>query len=302
MANDRADQAFIPSIARSSPTSSKSNTNLMLWNQRWAHGRSFFRPVSEVIDTREYDVCPIPGDKVAKEFIEAHHYSGSYPAARFRVGLYRRGILSGVAVFSYPCNDAVLTSVFACDPLLSVELGRFVLLNEVPGNGESWFLARCTDLLRREGLVGLVSFSDPLPRQTLAGDLVFPGHIGTIYQAFNGVYLGRSTPRTLRLLPDGSVLNDRSLQKIRRSERGCQYARELLARFGAEPLRGDPVEWLQTWLPRITRSFRHPGNHKYAWPLVKTSCKYLPPSLPYPKLHPLFAPGLCQNISGSLQQ
>lgn len=40
----------------------------------------------------------------------------------------------------------------------------------------------------------------------VVGALVFGGHIGTISQAHNAVYLGRGTARTHRLLPDGTVL------------------------------------------------------------------------------------------------
>ncbi len=59
----------------------------------------------------------------------------------------------------------------------SLELSRFVLSESVPGNGESWFLARCWQLAVRDGVRGAVGFSDPMPRRAVAGDLVFPGHI-----------------------------------------------------------------------------------------------------------------------------
>src|SRR5206468_2839829 len=109
-----------------------------------------------------------------------------------------------------PCNDKVLTNTFKDlpSPTAAVELGRFVLLDEVAGNGETWFLARCFEQLRGR-VVGVVSFSDPIPRTAINGREVFPGHIGGIYQAFNGRCLGRGTPRTLRLLPDGTVFSDR---------------------------------------------------------------------------------------------
>src|ERR671937_3248818 len=81
-------------------------------------------------------------------FLE-HHYAGSYPAARWRFGLFRRSVLQGVAVFSHPCHDRVLTAVFPGRATDSVELGRFILLDGVPGNGESWFLGRCFAHLRR---------------------------------------------------------------------------------------------------------------------------------------------------------
>jgi hypothetical protein len=253
----------------------------MSLNQRWQGGLPFYRP-PDPIRTAEYDVDAIAGDTVAKAFIEQHHYSGTYPAARFRFGLYHRGALAGVAVFSHPCNDKVLTSTFPGRALDSVELGRFVLLDEVPGNGETWFLARCFEQLRAQDLRGVVSFSDPVPRQTREGLTIFRGHIGTIYQAHNGAYRGRGTARTLRLLPDGSVVSARALQKIRRGERGWHYAAEQLVAFGADPCEGNRRVWLRRWLPRVTRTLAHPGNFKYAWPLRKG--ERLASVGPYPKV------------------
>ena len=258
-------------------------------NQRWRSRRTSYRPKEEVIRTSDYEIARIVRDREAQAFIEEHHYSKSYPAARFRFGLYRHEKLMGVAVFSHPCNDAVLTNVFRCRAVDAVELGRFVLLDEVPANGETWFLGRCFELLRRESLAGVVSFSDPVPRTSLTGEIVHPGHIGTIYQAFNGCYLGRGSRRTLMLLPDGSVLNARTVQKIRRIERGWKYAAGLLEKFGAEPLNNDPEVWLDRWLPALTRPLHHPGNHKYAWPLQQSARKSMPSSLPYPKFSPLLA-------------
>jgi hypothetical protein len=252
--------------------------------QRWRNGQESRRPAGEPIQTRLYEVEPIPGDQEAKAFVQKHHYSRSYPAARRRFGLYRQGELQGVAVFSHPMNQRVL-ALFPGDPKESVELGRFVLLDEVPANGESFFLARCFEFLRAEGFLGIVSFSDPTARLNSQGDTVFRGHIGTIYQATNATYLGRGTPRTLRLLPDGTPLNERSLSKIRSQERGHVYAEEILHHHGAQPKGNmDPKEWLHQELPRITRPLTHPGNHRYAWILPKKARKHLPPSLPYPKI------------------
>src|SRR6266536_6439087 len=136
---------------------------LCLFSQRWRDRRESYRPTGEVINPRLYEVAELAGDREAKAFILAHDYSVSYPSARFRFGLFTRGCLVGVAVFSHPCNDRVLTSVFPLSPLDSVELGRFVLLDSVPANGESWFLARTFECLRRKGFAGVVSFSDPVP-------------------------------------------------------------------------------------------------------------------------------------------
>lgn len=239
-------------------------------NQRWHEGRASYRRPDEPIVTAAHDVAAIASDAVARRFVEGHHYSASYPAARFRFGLYERGVLVGVSVFSVPVRQQVLISVFPELPDEQLaELGRFVLLDRVAGNGETWFLARCFELLRGR-LAGVVSFSDPAPRLTAAGDVVMPGHVGTIYQAANARYLGRGTVRTLRLLPDGRVFSARAIQKIRAAERGWRPAAALLERLGAPRLPDTcPAEmrraWLATWLPRLSRTMRHPGNHRYAW-------------------------------------
>lgn len=236
--------------------------------QRWNSGRASYRPAGEVINTSAFDVAEISNDATPKAFIEKHHYSGTYPAARWRFGLFRRCELVGVAVFSHPSNDKALTSVFPGSARDSVELGRFVLLDDVAANGETWFLARAFALLRREGLRGVVSFSDPLPRTSSSGDVVAPGHIGTIYQAHNASYLGRATPRTLHLLPNGTVFSARAQQKVRRLERGWRYAVEQLIAAGLPAPSGDLSAWLKSTVASLRR-VRHPGNHRYAWAFTR---------------------------------
>lgn len=248
--------------------------------QRWRERRASFRPSGEFIDPRAFDVAPIDDDRTAKAFVVRHHYSASYPAARFRFGLFERGELVGVAVFSQPCNDLALRPLPTAD---STELGRFVLLDRVKGNGETWFLARAFELLRREGLAGVVSFSDPFPRATVDGRIILRGHVGTIYQAFNGVYLGRARADTMRLLPDGRTLHNRALAKLRGREKGWRYVVEQLVGYGVPAPAGDVDAWLAAWLPRITRKVRHPGNLKYAWAFDRRTRRLLPPSLPYVK-------------------
>jgi hypothetical protein len=258
--------------------------------QRWRDKRGTYRPAGEVFDPRRYEVAAMPRDAEAKAFVLAHHYEGSMPAARERVGLYEGAELVGVAVFSMPMSAGVLARL-PCPADDAVELGRLVLLDKVKANAESWFLARAFAHLRHEGYAGVVSFSDPEPRRDASGRAVFSGHIGVCYQASNAVYTGRATPRTRHLLPDGSILSARALSKIRAQDRGCRYAAEILVRQGAEPLSGDPVAWLAKWLPRLTRTQRHPGNHRYLWALDKRMRRHLPESLPYPKFDgPVAAP------------
>ncbi|MFZ5440479.1 MAG: hypothetical protein ACOZQL_10750 [Myxococcota bacterium] len=251
-------------------------------SQRWRDRRARYRPPGEVITTSEYEVAQLAGDTAAKAFVVRHHYSGTYPAARWRFGLFRRGEIAGVAVFSHPCSDRVLTSVFPGPARDSVELGRLVLLDDVPTNGESWFLGQVFRALKREGVAGVLSFSDPIPRRDAAGVLTMPGHVGVCYQAHNGVYLGRSTARTLHLLPSGAVFSARSAQKIRKRERGWEYAVEQLVSSGAPAPRGPLQDWLREVLARLRR-LRHPGNHRYAWGLHPAVRRHLPSSQPYPR-------------------
>ena len=262
--------------------------------QRWRSGRDLYRPAGEPFDPRAYEVAPVPDDTTARAFVQAHHYSGSYPAARLRFGLYTRvGDLVGVAVFSVPPRPEVTTAWFHGDPLAHVELGRFVLLDRVRANAESWTLARCFRHLRREGVEGVVSFSDPAPRM-VEGRRVFGGHIGTIYQASNAVYAGRSRARTLRLLragPDrGRVFSDRAASKLRAADRGHAYAVAQLVAAGAEPPSSSAPNalraWADRWVPRVTAPMRHPGNHRYLFGLRRgvLTGRARREARPYPKL------------------
>ena len=142
--------------------------------------------------------------------------------------------------------------------------------------------AACLHQLRRRNRRGVISFSDPVPRTTVDGRLVFVGHFGTIDPASNAPYWGRTEARTLRLLPDATVYNARALQKVRGRERGWEYTAEQLVRYGAEPLKSweDSRAWLARWLPRLTRPLYHAGNHRYAWTL---SGERLSSTRPYPK-------------------
>lgn len=261
--------------------------------QRWREGRASYRPAREVIRTTGLDVVELPDDTTPRAFVERHHYARSYPSARWRFALYDRGTLAGVAVFSHPAEDAVLVNAFPglADPARdAVELGRLVLLDEIGANAESWMVARCFAALRAAGVRAVLSHSDPVPRSTDAGVVVLPGHVGTVYQALNAAYLGRSTPRTLRLFPDGTVWSARAMQKVRAGERGWRGVVAHLAGYGATPLAGDagPAErlaWVRATASEITRPLRHHGNHRYAWALDRRARRAMSDATrAYPKL------------------
>jgi hypothetical protein len=256
--------------------------------QRWRDRRGTYRPAGEPIRTSAYEVAPIAEDRVARAFVERHHYSGSYPAALARYGLHRRGELVGVAVLSMPQSMAALeaTVPLPCPTAAKAELGRLVLLDDVPANGESWFLARAFELAARDGFEGIGSHSDPTPRTDRSGAVIFPGHIGTIYQATNATYVGKSNPHTLRLFEDGSVFTNPTWGKLRLRKRGWRYAMELLLEHGAPEPTGEWRAWVTRAVHAVTRGLRHHGNHRYVWALDKRLRRHLPESLAYPKLGP----------------
>lgn len=256
--------------------------------QRWVSGRHAWRPAGELFDPRAFEVAPMASAAEARAFVVTHHYSGSCCPTVRRAGLYARGgALVGVAVFASPQVDAELRPWRRGEALT---LGRLVLLDAVPGNAESWFVARCLELLRREGLAGVVSFSDPEPRVAGGGSVLFPGHIGTVYQALGAVYTGRGSPKTQRLLADGRELPNRAQSKIRKGERGVRYAvRALVAAGAREPAPGEDLRaWLDGERSRLTAPRRHQGNHRYAWGLTLGARRDLlreTPGMAYPKFN-----------------
>lgn len=252
--------------------------------QRWRDRRDHYRPAGETIQTARFEVALITSDKIARAFVEAHHYSASYPAALLRAGLYRGGELVGVAVLSQPASQAALEAALPFPGTRRAELGRFVLLDQVPANGESWFLARAFELARAQGFEYVVSHSDPQPRAAVGGLAAFAGHIGTIYQATNATFVGRTPRRTRRLFADGTVLDGRAASKLRTRERGVEYAIELLVAHGAERPSGDWESWRKRAIAQTTRAVRHPGSYRYLFALDRRGRARLPKGEAYPKV------------------
>lgn len=118
-----------------------------------------------------------------------------------------------------------------------------------------------------------------------------PGHVGIIYQASNAVCTGQSTARPEWLLPDGTVFSGRTAQKIRKQEKGHEYAERLLVAHGARPPRAGerPADWLAIALDQArARRFQHPGKHRYAFAggvtrEARQAVTIEPRARPYPK-------------------
>jgi hypothetical protein len=263
--------------------------------QRWQDRREVRRKPDVAIVPAEYAVEVIR-DRDAKAFVVGQHYSGSYPAAHCAIGLFRRtgaapARLVGVAVFSEGVQShRAMPRWTGFDRSAGTELGRLVLSPEVPANGESWFIRRAFAALRAEKprMRVVLSYADPVERLTEAGQVIKPGHFGTIYQASNALFLGRAEPRTLCLAPDGRVVHPYAFNKVADGRRGAAAAQRAILAAGCPP--AEPGEEPAAWVARVRggmRRLRHPGNLLYAFSLDDDARHALRAmhgaGLPYPK-------------------
>ncbi|MEV0732330.1 hypothetical protein [Polymorphospora sp. NPDC050346] len=243
------------------------------WCQRWTTKRRQkwqLAAPNERFDARRYEVRKIDR-ATAAAFVIPRHYSGSHVACRPSFGLYRSDELVGVAAYCVTSPAALLLAYPELTPgTESLECGRFVLAEDEPGNTESWFDARCRELLLARGVRAVLSFADPVPRYTSTGRVIFPGHVGYIYQAGEYKRAGRSEDRTQWQLPDGLFLNGVTMQKIRKQAPGHEAAeRRLVDEYGARPMRAGekPADWLRDAVrddPRVGVTLvRHDGCHRY---------------------------------------
>lgn len=253
--------------------------DLFDWSQRWEEGKARWCPRRRLVDTSTLEVALCP-DAEARAFVEAHHYSRSWPSSRERIGLYRSGALVGVAVFGVPASEAVLPRWTTLTSDQAADLSRFVLLDEVGFNAETWFLARAFKLLRKQRPAWrrIVAFSDPHPRHTLSGECVMPGHVGQIYQAYTGAYQGRTLPSTQYQLPDGRIYSKRAAQKLTRGEVGAAYAARQLEEAGISPMRaGESGDAYWERVKGELRKVRHQGQHAYLFSLTGERLRDLHP-------------------------
>ncbi|MFI6129469.1 hypothetical protein [Micromonospora sp. NPDC051141] len=238
--------------------------------QKWQLARP-----GEEFDASNYTVERI-NRTVAADFVIPRHYAGSHVVCWQSFGLYRAHKLVGVASYCVTSKKA-LTHAF---PELkpgdeALELGRLVVADPEPGNTETWFLARCEEMLLASGVHAVLSFADPVPRIDADGVARFKSHVGFVYQGGNFFIAGRSARRTLWLLPNGAVLNGITMQKIRKQDAGHEAAEKSLISFGATPIRAgqDPAAWLREVRddPAVgIRLLRHGGCHRYVKPLGRT--------------------------------
>jgi hypothetical protein len=247
---------------------------------RWRGRRTTWRPLREPFDPARFYVEPLLKTGTARAFVASHHYSHTTPVALASYGLFERVTafqkeLVGVALFSIPIQPRA-AAAYGAGEAPFCDLGRFLLLDHVGSNAETYFLARALRFLQAErrsegtSLDLVVAYSDPVPRTDRAGQVLFNGHFGGIYRDSSALFLGRTKPRTLWLTDDGTAISDRALSKLRNDDCGAAYAYQGLIRHGA-PKRC-PGESGHGYVKRALtegpfRALRHRGNFIYGFPL-----------------------------------
>lgn len=124
--------------------------------------------------------------KTAKEYIMKNHYShGCMNCPSPCYGLFDNDTLIGVLMFATPCSENVRSSVFGSEYKdWVIELHRLHILDVTPRNTESWFITKCLNMLKQDKprIKAVISFSDTTQ-----------GHSGTIYQASNFYFIGKTS-------------------------------------------------------------------------------------------------------------
>ncbi len=218
-----------------------------------------FWPISESVSDaapstlviRQVDAATLRG------VIASYHYSGRMPDAvqECYAGYYGTTFAGGIAFG--PGAASVRNELPDLTPQQVRELVRLWSPDGMPRNTESRLIGAALRMLRSIRLV--VSFSDPAE-----------GHVGTVYQATNAVYLGLSGNGSRYLDPDGNRVHSRlaSVFRMRHSEKyGTLTNAEIAAAEG--------------WVSQSTG-----GKHRYAWALGSRADRRILASLalPYPKV------------------
>lgn len=187
-----------------------------------------------------------------RSFVSDHHYTGSCPPCRHAFGLHdENGRLVGVALYGVPAYAQTASSILdGAKGEQVLELRRLVLLDGVPRNAESWFLARTMKMLPPE-TEAVVAFSDASL------------HYGACYQAANFIYTGRTSPTYHYVSPEGAYLHKRAPWEWARQANTTE--REIAEQRG---------------LKRV----EDPPRYRYVYPLTRRARREIQPrALPYPK-------------------
>jgi len=177
---------------------------------------------------KEIRVEPISADD-ANRLVRVMHYSSKVvPNSQLHLGVFLDGRLEGAMQFG-PSMDKRKTLGLVRDTPWNgfLELNRMAFSDRLPRNSESRAIAIAMRMLRKTypHLEWVISFADG----TQCGD-------GTIYRASGFMLTGIKPNKTILLMPDGSVVADKTLNNsnyILRGESAGYWKKN-----GAAPLDG----------------------------------------------------------------
>ena len=191
---------------------------------------------------------------VAKSVIERYHYSHTYPNQNIAFGAFYNGELLGVITYGNGPH-VVYKSIPGCDHARHLlVLMRLWMADRAPRFMESQAIATTLRLMRRDRICRVViSYADPEQ-----------GHIGTIYQASNWIYIGNTKETTAFVMSNGAVVHRTEMFRTNKGNASLSYLKEKV----------DPGITLKKCSPK----------YRYVYPVQKNLRSSLTSiGLPYPK-------------------
>lgn len=161
--------------------------------------------------------------RLAKDIIIKYHYSHAFPAAELCLGFYVDGKLNTVIVYGKSATSKMADSL----PGKYLELVRLFSFDWAGKNMESYCIGKSIKYIQKNhnDIKVLVSFADPEQ-----------GHNGTIYQATNWLYCGKSQPDEWYIV-DGEKIHPRSMV-ARYGTRGEKKLHQLGIKYERKKLHG----------------------------------------------------------------
>ena len=161
---------------------------------------------------KDIRLCPISAQD-ARTFVKRHHYSGKTTSnSQLHLGIFLDGGMVGAMQFGPSLDKRKLIGLVAGTQWNGfIELNRLALVDDTPRNTESRALAIAMQIFRRRysHIQWVVSFADA----TQCGD-------GAIYRASGFILTGIKKNTTLLLMPDGSIMADKTLNDTKYKLKG----------------------------------------------------------------------------------
>lgn len=188
----------------------------------------------------------------ARQCVEKWHYSGGCTTVICSYGVWESGVFQGAVMFSQGAASCIARP-FGLRPQQVRELVRVAL--NAPKTPVSKIVAVALRLFHRDypDVLVVVSFADSSQ-----------GHVGTIYQAANFLYVGAKSYHVYRV--NGELVHPKSL-------------------YGRYGKGGQSVAWLRANVDPAAERLKTLPKHKYLWFYdEKLRAEWATHALPYPRV------------------